>query len=418
MRVAHLITRMIVGGAQENTLLNCLDLAATYGDDVLLVTGPSLGPEGDLLAQATRREGRAGEGSTTNSVGGFKVERLQFDHLGRNIELPVVTVPSLVRAIRPGTDWRAQGDLKSILRAFRPDVVHTHSAKAGILGRLAAWSLRVPAIVHTVHGAPFGPYDPWPRRKFYQWCERYAARRCHKLVSVADAMTDLLAGAGVAPREKFTTIYSGMRVQPFLQADQTREATRRELGFTAEHVVIGKIARLFHLKGHEDIITAAMYLDRDPTLRYLFVGDGILRDQLQAMIDKAGLTERFHFTGLVPPERIPALIGAMDILVHASRREGLARALPQALIAGKPVVSYDVDGAREVCIDNKTGFLVRSGQFKDLCEPLRTLASDATLRQRLGQEGRRRFTDQFRHETMTRRIRELYERLLAGRINA
>jgi glycosyltransferase involved in cell wall biosynthesis len=136
------------------------------------------------------------------------------------------------------------------------------------------------------------------------------------------------------------------------------------------------------------------------------------------MIDKAGLTERFHFTGLVPPERIPALIGAMDILVHASRREGLARALPQALIAGKPVVSYDVDGAREVCIDNKTGFLVRSGQFKDLCEPLRTLASDATLRQRLGQEGRRRFTDQFRHETMTRRIRELYERLLAGRINA
>ena len=105
----------------------------------------------------------------------------------------------------------------------------------------------------------------------------------------------------------------------------------------------------------------------------------------------------------------------MDILVHASRREGLARALPQALIAGKPVVSYDVDGAREVCLDGETGFLVRSGHFKDLCEPLARLAGDAALRQRLGQEGRRRFTDQFRHETMTRRIRELYQRLLAGR---
>ncbi len=415
MRIAHLITRMIVGGAQENTLLNCLDLVAQYDDEVLLVTGPPLGPEGDLLAQGQvqQEQGRAGEGGQIHELAGFPIQRLRFQHLGREIELPVLTVPSLIRSIRPGTDWRASGDLKAILRAYRPDVVHTHSAKAGILGRLAAWSLQVRAIVHTVHGAPFGPCDPWARRTFYQWCERYAARRCHHLISVADAMTDLMVSGHVAPRDKFTTIYSGMSVEPLLAADETRDATRRELGFAPEHVVVGKIARLFHLKGHDDIVTAAMYLDREPNLRFLFVGDGILRDKLQKMIDEAGLTDRFRFTGLVRPDRIPALIGAMDILVHASRREGLARALPQALIAGKPVVSYDVDGAREVCIDNKTGFLVRSGQFKDLCDPLMMLAGDAELRERLGAEGRRRFTDQFRHETMTRRIRELYERLLA-----
>jgi glycosyltransferase involved in cell wall biosynthesis len=418
MRVAHLITRMIIGGAQENTLLNCLDLVAQCGDEVLLVTGPSLGPEGDLLAEGKPAKGmsaeeRAGEGGLSQAIAGFPIQRLRFAHLGREVELPVVTVPSLVRAIRPGTDWRASADLKQILRAYQPDVVHTHSAKAGILGRLTAWSLKVPAIVHTVHGAPFGSFEPWPRRTFYQWCERYAASRCHHLVSVADAMTDLMVSARVAPREKFTTIYSGMSVEPFLAANESREQTRRELGFAPEHIVVGKIARLFHLKGHEDIVTAAMYLDRDPNLRFLFVGDGILRDNLQRMIDNAGLHNRFHFTGLVPPERIPALIGAMDILVHASRREGLARALPQALIAGKPVVSYDVDGAREVCIGNATGFLVRSGHFKDLCQPLLTLAHDAALRERMGQEGRRRFTEQFRHETMTRRIRELYERLLA-----
>ena len=418
MRVAHLITRMIIGGAQENTLLNCLDLVAQYGDEVLLVTGPSLGPEGDLLAQGrpasgTIGEGRAGEEGQAGAIGGFPVQRLRFAHLGREVELPIVTVRSLVREIRPATDWRASIDLKQVLRAYQPDVVHTHSAKAGILGRLAAWSLNVPAIVHTVHGAPFGPFEPWPRRTFYQWCERYAASRCHHLISVADAMTELMAAARIAPREKFTTIYSGMSVEPFLAADEIRETTRRELGFAREHIVVGTIARLFHLKGHEDIVTAAMYLDRDPNLRFLFVGDGILRDKLQKMIDDASLTDRFRFTGLVPPERIPALVGAMDILVHASRREGLARALPQALIAGKPVVSYDVDGAREVCIDNETGFLVRSGHFKDLCQPLLTLAHDAALRERIGQEGRRRFTDQFRHETMTRRIRQLYERLLA-----
>lgn len=383
MRIAHLITRMIVGGAQENTLLNCQDLIRDYGDEVLLVTGPALGPEGDLLQQ------------------------------GRGGDLPVRYIPDLQRAIHLARDWRAYREIKRVLREFRPDVVHTHSAKAGILGRMAAWSLGVPAIVHTVHGAPFGPYDPWPRRKFYQACERYAARRCHALVSVADAMTDLMASAGVAPREKFTTIYSGMQVEPFLKANEHRDRVRRELGFGPEHVVVGKIARLFELKGHDDVITAAMYLDGDPNLHYLFVGDGAWRQRLQNDIAKAGLTDRFHFTGLVAPSRIPELLGAMDILVHASQREGLARALPQALLAGKPIVSYDIDGAREVCLDGETGFLVRSNYFKDLREPLLKLAGDPALRDRLGQEGRRRFADQFRHETMTRRIRELYQRLLS-----
>ncbi|HUE74741.1 MAG TPA: glycosyltransferase family 4 protein [Pirellulaceae bacterium] len=383
MRIAHVITRMIVGGAQENTLLNCQDLIRDYGDEVLLITGPALGPEGDLLQQ------------------------------GRGGEVPLAMVDSLRRAISPARDWKAYREIKRVLREFKPDVVHTHSAKAGILGRLAAWSLQVPAIVHTIHGAPFGAYEPWPKRTFYQACERYAAARCHHLISVADAMTDLMVAAAIAPRNKFTTIYSGMDVEPFLHADETREQVRRELGFEPQHVVVGKIARLFHLKGHEDVIAAAGFLRKNhPNLRYLFVGDGILREQLQKRIDRAGMHDLFRFTGLVPPARIPALIGAMDILVHTSRREGLSRALPQALIAGKPVVSYDVDGAREVCIDNETGFLVRSCYFDGLWEPLEDLSQDAALRQRLGAEGRRRFTDQFRHETMTRRIRELYGRLL------
>jgi len=389
MRIAHLITRMIVGGAQENTLFNCEDLIRDFGDEVLLVTGPALGPEGDLLGQ--------GRGPGAPAV-------------------PMRLVPSLRRAIDPIRDWQSYGELKRVIREFKPDVVHTHSAKAGFLGRLAAWSLRVPAIVHTVHGAPFHPYQNFAARELFRRCEQYAAGRCHALISVADAMTDLMVGAGVAPREKFTTIYSGMDALPFLRADEHRERVRRELGFEPQHVVIGKIARLFHLKGHEDVITAARCLDRDPNLRFLFVGDGLLRDKLQRMIDDAGMHDRFRFTGLVPPSRIPELIGAMDILVHASLREGLARALPQALIAGKPVVSYDIDGAREVCIDGETGFLVRPRQFKDLVEPLARLAGDEALRHRLGSAGRGRFTEQFRHETMTRRIRELYQHVLSHSI--
>jgi len=374
---------MIIGGAQENTLLCCQDLIRLYGDDVLLVTGPSLGPEGDLLGQ------------------------------GRGDDVPLARVPALRRAIHPWRDSRSYFAVKRILRDFKPDVVHTHSAKGGVLGRMAAHALSIPAIVHTVHGAPFHPYQGRAARWLFRWCEAHAARRCHAMVSVADAMTDLLVDARVAPRDKFTTVYSGMDVEPFLAANDHRQRVRDELGFADQHVVIGKIARLFHLKGHEYLIQAATRVVRQcADVRFLLVGDGLLRERLQRQIADADLSEHFRFTGLVPPGRIPALLGAMDVLVHVSLREGLARALPQALIAGKPVVSYDVDGAREVAITRETGFLIPPKQVDSLADALIELASDAQLRERMGQEGRGRFTEQFRHETMTGQLRELYGRLL------
>lgn len=383
MRVAHVITRMIIGGAQENTLYNCEDLIQLFGDEVLLVTGPALGPEGDLLAE------------------------------GRGRSVPIQLVPSLRRAIDPRRDPASYLALKRLLREFRPDVVHTHSAKAGFLGRLAAWSLRVPAIVHTVHGAPFHPYQSSAARTLFRWCEAYAARHCHALISVADAMTELMVEAGVAPREKFTTIYSGMDVEPFLNAAEHREAMRAKWGYRPEHVVVGKIARLFHLKGHEDVIRAAAeVIKSNRNVYFLLVGDGILRERLQDQIDAAGLTPHFQFSGLVRPDQIPQFIGAMDIVVHASLREGLPRALPQALIGGRPVVSYDIDGAREVTINDQTGFLVPP-RAEALVDPLVKLAADPELRRRLGQTGRERFTEPFRHEFMTRRIRELYQQLLS-----
>lgn len=385
MRIAHIITRMIIGGAQENTLVNCLDLIEIYGDDVLLITGPALGPEGDLLGQ------------------------------GRAADVPTKIIPSLRRAIHPWRDWQSYRAIKWAIRAFKPDVVHTHSAKGGILGRMAAHAVRVPAIVHTVHGAPFHDFQGTAARVFFRRCERYAAGKCHAMISVADAMTDLMVDARVAPRDKFTTIYSGMDVEPFLSADERREETRRKLGFDDGHVVIGKIARLFHLKGHKYVIQAASrVIEQHDNVRFLFVGDGLLQDQLQAQIKAAGLTDYFHFAGLVAPQQIPDFVGAMDILVHASLREGLARALPQALIAGKPVVSFDVDGAREVVIPNETGFLLPAKDSVGLAESLNKLVGDSSLRRQLGQRGRERFTDQFRHETMTHQIRELYEKVLTG----
>jgi glycosyltransferase involved in cell wall biosynthesis len=384
MRIVHIITRLIIGGAQENTLLTVSDLHHTYGDDVTLITGPAEGPEGDLFEQAERR--------------GLKVELM----------------PALVRAIRPATDARAYRRLRAALCRLKPEVVHTHSSKAGILGRAAAWHEQVPAIVHTIHGLPFGPSEsPW-RNRLYVALERWAARRCHAIVSVCDAMTEQALAAGVGRPGQYQTVYSGMEVESFLDPPRPRAEVRRELGLADDEIAFGTVARLFERKGHDDILAVAPgILQANPKVRFVFIGDGILRERLIAETGQLGLRHAFHFVGLVPPGRIPELLGAVDAIVHPSLREGLARVLPQALLGGRPVISYDVDGAREVVLP-QTGMLLPPRDLSGLSAAVLRLASDPALRHSLGQEGRRRFVEQFRHEIMTRQLRSLYERLLGA----
>jgi glycosyltransferase involved in cell wall biosynthesis len=385
MKVVHFITRLIIGGAQENTLLTVLDQQQLYGDRVTLITGPGLGPEGSL------------------------VERAQAESVDIRI------IPELRRNINPFREWASYRHLVRLLCDIQPEIVHTHSTKAGILGRAAAAQLGIPA-VHTVHGATFHRGQPALGYRVAVAAEKWAHHRCQKVISVCDAMTDQYVAAGLGPREKYVTIYSGMEVESFLNPPRSVDEVRRELGFRPEHVVIGKVARLFNLKGHEYVLRSAPDVIRqNPNVRYLFVGDGILREQFEQEIARAGLSEHFVFTGLVPPARIPELIGAMDVVVHTSLREGLARVLPQALIAGKPVVTYDIDGAREVAIPGVTGYLLPPESVTELTAALNEVAGSAELRQRLGQTGRERFTDQFRHQTMTHRIREVYQSLLGLR---
>ena len=385
MKVVHIITRLILGGAQENTLLTVDDQHHLWHDDVTLITGPAIGPEGSL------------------------VERGQARQLNLRI------IPELRREIHPGRDWSSYNSLRRLLRQIAPQIVHTHSSKAGILGRAAAHRLRIP-VVHTIHGSPFHPFQSRLAYEVYRRSEKWAAKRCDRLISVCDAMTDQYVAAGIAPREKFLTVYSGMEVEPFLNPPRPRDEVRRELGFGPEQIIVGKVARLFELKGHADVIEAArQVVAQNDQVRFLFVGDGLLRSQLEQQIAEAGLTGKFVFTGLVPPARVPELIGAMDIVVHASLREGLARVLPQGLIAGKPVVSYDIDGAREVVIPGETGFLLPPRSIAGLTRALVQLAGDPDLRQRFGTTGRAKFTEQFRHETMTKRLREIYEEVLAER---
>lgn len=382
MFVAHIITRLIIGGAQENTLLTVEDQVRDYGDRVALITGPGLGPEGSLEDRAHR------SGAEMHVLSQFR------------------------RNIHPLRDWSSYRELIALLKRLKPDIVHTHASKAGILGRWAAAKAGIPA-VHTIHGASFHYGQSSAASWLYRQLERSAARTTAKFISVADAMTQQYVAAGIAERDRFITISSGFDVDPFLTPPRDPAEVRRELGLRPEHIVIGKIARLFHLKGHEFVIAAAKaVVAKVPNVRFLLVGDGILRQQYEQQIAAAGLTEHFVFAGLVPPARIPELVHAMDIVVHTSLWEGLARVLPQGLIAGKPVVSYDIDGAREVVIPGETGYLLPPQSVEPLAAALTELAANAALRERLGATGRARFADQFRHQTMTRRIREVYADVL------
>jgi glycosyltransferase involved in cell wall biosynthesis len=385
MRIVHVITRLILGGAQENTLLTVDGLHHRHQDDVTLISGPAEGPEGDLFDRARSQ--------------------------GLNVHL----MPELIRAVRPASDWRAYGVLRQAIRRLEPDVVHTHSSKAGIVGRAAAWDERVPAVVHTIHGLPFGPSEkPWKNR-LYVAAERWAARRCHAIVSVCDAMTEQALQARVGRTDQYLTVYSGMDVDAFLHPAQPRDKTRRELGLDDSAIAFATVARLFERKGHDDILAAApSVLKANPNVRFVFIGDGILRDRLRADAERLGVSHALKFTGLVPPDKIPELLNAVDAVIHPSLREGLARVLPQALIVGRPAISYDIDGAKEV-IQPDTGILLPPRDIAGLTAAITRLAADPDLRRSLGEQGRRRFADQFRHETMTDRLRELYVRLLAGR---
>jgi glycosyltransferase involved in cell wall biosynthesis len=208
--------------------------------------------------------------------------------------------------------------------------VHTHSSKAGILGRLAAHRLGIPA-VHTIHGAAFH-YGQHPLAfHLYRFAERMAARWCEHFISVCDAMTHQYVAADVAGRERFTTIYSGMDVDRFLAPRRLPATIRRELQLEPGDIVFGKVARLFHLKGHNHLIEAApAVVAALPQARFLLVGDGLLREHYQRRIAELGLTSHFRFTGLVAPDDVPDYLHAMDVVVHTSDWEGLPRVLPQA----------------------------------------------------------------------------------------
>jgi glycosyltransferase involved in cell wall biosynthesis len=326
----------------------------------------------------------------------------------------LVKVPSLVRPISPVQDLLAYRALLRDFRQHQPDIVHTHSGKAGVLGRLAAARAGVGVIVHTIHGPSFGAFQGALANTLFRAAERRAGRVTDHFVVVADAMTQQYLAAGIGQPEDYTCVRSGFDLAPYETATHD-PALRARLGLGSSDIVVGTVGRLFRLKGHDDLLRIAPELVQAvPSIRFLLVGDGPLRPQLEAQIAAQGLRGKVVLAGAVEARHMAAYFGIMDVLAHLSRREGLPRAVAQALAAGVPVVAYDCDGTPEVCRNDETGFAVPVGDVRACAQRLRQLAEDPALRRRLGAAGRALVHREFPVQTMVDRLHALYRQLLAA----
>jgi len=386
IRVLHVITRLILGGAQENTLLTAIGQHRNPRYRVTLLCGVDDGPEGNLHEQA------------------------------RAAGVELVIMPSLIRPIQPLIDAKAFAELYTFMRRGRYDIVHTHSSKAGILGRIAARMAGIPIVVHTLHSLVFHEYQAAWKNQVYIALKKLCAPMTDALISVNDKTTQGALAAGIGKPEQYLTIHSGMELDPFLDIRDVlpvAEAKKR-LGIPPDAPVVGKIARLFPLKGHEQFFEAADRIARaEPRAWFLLVGNGSLRAELEDKARSLGIAERTVFAGLVPSENVPAHIQAMDVVIHASLREGIARVIPQAGAVGKPVVAFDMDGAPEVIRDGKSGYLVPPRDTSLMADRVLELLAAPEKREAFGQVAREFAEAHFRIEKMVERINGVYERLLA-----
>ena len=382
-RVAHVITRLIVGGAQENTLASVVELRRRGRYDADLILGPTYGPEGSLVPSA----------------------------LDQGVEPQLV--PSLRREVNPLLDSIALAKLVGMFRRGGFDLVHTHSSKAGVLGRLAARLAGVPVVVHTVHGWGFNDRQrPLVNRSFTA-LERWCARFTDALVTVTPRDTDVGLSRGIGEPALYTTIRSGIDLARFGSPQRSREEMRAELGLAGHHRVAVSVMRLVPQKAPLDLIDGAGRLLADlPDARILIVGDGPLRALVEDRCRALGLGNRIVFTGL--RSDVPELLAAADVLVLASLWEGLPRVIPQAMAAGLPVVATAVAGNAEAVADGVTGVLVPPRDPAALASALSVLLADPARSRAMGAAARAR-VDEFSVHRMVDDIEALYTRCLAIR---
>jgi glycosyltransferase involved in cell wall biosynthesis len=380
-RVLHAITRLIVGGAQENTMYT----AALLDPDrfqVQVLSGPQTGSEGSLIEQVRARG------------------------------VPLTILPDLLRQVSPLHDLKALWRLWRYIKDGKYTVVHTHSSKAGILGRLAARLAQTPVIIHTVHGWSFHDYMHPVVRQMYILLERWMATFSDALIVVSEQDRKKGLEAGIGRPEQYHLIRSAIPLDEFCPAGIDRQAIRSQLGIPPGAVVIGNVGRFSAQKNPLDWVRIAGKIARAcPDVFFLLVGDGPLRDNVEEEIRKEGIQDRILLTGLRRDVR--CLLAAMDIFLMTSLWEGLPRSLAQAMAMGLPVVANRVDGVAEGIQDGRTGYLVHPGELDQAAQYCIHLAQGRVAREAFGKRGRKFARASFDLRTMITQIEDIYDAIVS-----
>lgn len=375
--VIHIITKMELGGAQQNTLHTVSSLDRERFEPVLVT-----GPEGYLLEKV------------------------------RELDIDLRTVPNLTRAVRPGTDVMAYRELCRLLESYRdgPAIVHTHSSKAGIVGRWAAHRAGVPVKIHSIHGFGFTPLQSFPIRYFFRAAEQVTSRITDHFIAVSEANRADGIRYGLFMPERCSVIRSGFDLDEFRGAKAANGQLRSELGTSASGSYVLMVACLKPQKSPLDFARVAHIVRKDvPEARFLLAGDGDLRETLLREVDRLGLGGAFFLLGW--REDVPALMKSSRIVVLTSLWEGLPRVIPQAKAAGRPVVVTAVDGSVEAVRDGVDGYLCKPGDVDAMAEKVVRLLKDPDLSENMGREGNR-VVDEWDQDTMVSKQEELYERIL------
>lgn len=380
LRVLHVITRLDRGGSAENTLLTVAGMDPDRYD-VTLAVGVTVDDPGPTAAAARARGVR------------------------------FVDVPGLVRAPSPVQDLRAGLALRRLLHSEPWDLVHTHTSKAGIIGRWAAHRARVRAIVHTPHGHVFyGYYGAMVTRAFIQ-LERLAAGWCHRLVALTAADRQDHLRFGVGRPEQWEVVHSGVDFRPLDVTTTPAAALRQQLGLAPDDLVVGTLGRLAAVKGQADLIRAFAGLHRQrPKARLLLIGDGEEAGTLRALAQDIGVHEQIVFAGWC--DNVGDMLRLLDIFVLPSHNEGMGKALVEAMYLQRPVIATRVGGVPELITDQMHGLLVEARDHEQLTAALLRLADEPALRLQLAQQGAVRARDYGSH-SMVEKLCCVYEELVA-----
>lgn len=384
LRVLRVITRLNVGGPAIHAILLSHALNDGREFETTLVAGMTAPHEGDML------------------------------HLAAEKGVQPRLVPELGREISPADDVLALLRMVRLTREIRPDVVHTHMAKAGTVGRIAARLARVPLVVHTYHGHVFHSYFGPTKTRVFLTIERALARVTDRVVVVGEQQREEIAEFGVCPRSKLVPIPLGLELQRFLQAEQLRGSLRQELGLGLEVPLVGIVARLVPIKAHEDFFRAAVAIRAAvPNVHFLVVGDGERRAELEQMVDDLELRPSVSFLGW--RQDLPRVYADLDVVALASHNEGSPVALIEALAAGRPVVATAVGGVPEVVPNGVCGLTVPPSQPAALADAIVRVLGDRQMGSRLAERGRAHVYPRYAWERLVGDVRALYRSELSRR---